>query len=129
MGSTAAGDLQEQNKQVKPSRRMVAKKQVGTHSLSYTEQLSTLSHVSTKHIANIEKGKMNPSFEILLALSKVLKLSLDSLIFPNMSEEDAACKQLAISYKSCPPAMRRTLLNSTRTLANELAALESHIEK
>lgn len=93
------------------------------------EQLSTLSHVSTKHIANIEKGKMNPSFEILLALSKVLKLSLDSLVFPNISEEDVACKQLAISYKSCRPAMRKTMLNSTRTLANELAALEQHIEK
>ena len=33
------------------------------------EQLSALCHVSTKHIANIEKGIMNPSYEILLAKS------------------------------------------------------------
>ena len=28
------------------------------------EQLAERCHVSTKHIANIEKGSMNPSYEI-----------------------------------------------------------------
>ena len=71
------------------------------------EQLADLSHVSSiKHIAGIEKGQKNPSFEILLALSKVLKLSLDGLIVSGMSEEEKACKQLVISYMSCPPAAR-----------------------
>ena len=32
------------------------------------EQLAERCHVSTKHIANIEKGSMNPSYEILLAI-------------------------------------------------------------
>lgn len=93
------------------------------------EQLSDLSHVSTKHIANIEKGKMNPSFEILLALSKVLKLSLDGLIAPDMSKEEAACKLLAVSYMSCPPAARDTLLKSTQSLAQELSELVDHMEE
>lgn len=50
------------------------------------EQLADLSHVSIKHIAGIEKRQKNPSFEILLALSKVLKLSLDGLIISDMCE-------------------------------------------
>ena len=36
------------------------------------QELSDLSHVSVKQIANIEKGKMNPSHLILRALAKVL---------------------------------------------------------
>ena len=36
------------------------------------QELSDLSHVSVKQIANIEKGKMNPSYLILRALAKVL---------------------------------------------------------
>ena len=32
------------------------------------EQLAERCHVSTKHIANIEKGSMNPSYEILWRL-------------------------------------------------------------
>lgn len=87
------------------------------------EQLSDLSHVSIKHIAGIEKGEKNPSFEILLALSKVLKLSLDGLISSDMSEEEKACKQLAVSYISCPPAARDTLLKATQSLAKELTEL------
>ena len=40
------------------------------------QELSDLSHVSVKQIANIEKGKMNPSYLILRALAKVLHASL-----------------------------------------------------
>ena len=40
------------------------------------QELSDQSHVSVKQIANIEKGKMNPSYLILKALAKVLPLSL-----------------------------------------------------
>ena len=39
------------------------------------QALSDLSHVSVKQIANIEKGKMNPSYLILRALAKVLHIS------------------------------------------------------
>ena len=38
------------------------------------------SHVSIKHIAGIEKGQKDPSFEILQALAEALDLSLDNLI-------------------------------------------------
>jgi len=41
--------------------------------------------VSVKQIANIEKGKMNPSYLILRALAKVLHISLDTLINPDIS--------------------------------------------
>lgn len=92
------------------------------------EQLADLSHVSVKHIAGIEKGQKNPSFEILLALSKVLKLSLDGLIASDMSEEEKACKQLAVSYISCPPAARDTLLKATQSLANELSKLVERMD-
>ena len=49
------------------------------------QELSDLSHVSVKQIANIEKGKMNPSYLILRALAKVLHISLDLLQIENFS--------------------------------------------
>ena len=36
------------------------------------QELADLSHVSVKQIANIEKGKMSPSYLILRALAKIL---------------------------------------------------------
>ena len=42
------------------------------------QELSDQSHVSVKQIANIEKGKMNPSYLILRALARVLHISYQS---------------------------------------------------
>ena len=62
------------------------------------QELSDLSHVSVKQIANIEKGKMNPSYLILRALAKVLHISLDTLINPDVSLEDV---KIFLKVKSC----------------------------
>ena len=76
------------------------------------QELADLSHVSVKQIANIEKGKMNPSYLILRALAKVLHISLDTLINPDISLEDEGVNQMKILYSSCPPEMRATLLHT-----------------
>ena len=57
------------------------------------EQLAERCHVSTKHIANIEKGSMNPSYEILLAIARVLPVSLDALITPGMGKTNPKANQ------------------------------------
>ena len=63
------------------------------------QELADLSHVSIKQIAKIEKGKINPSYLILKALAKVLSISLDSLINPNVSPEDEGINQMNVVVK------------------------------
>ncbi|CAK7001288.1 MAG: hypothetical protein ENTB_00040 [Enterocloster aldenensis] len=92
------------------------------------EQLSDLSHVSIKHIADIEKGKKNPSFIVLQALAKTLDLSLDNLIGENLSAEQQGINQLKSYYLSCPPEMRETLLNTIHALTEELTTLSKKLK-
>ena len=92
------------------------------------QELSDLSHVSVKQIANIEKGKMNPSYLILKALAKVLPISLDSLINPDVSPEDEGANQMKMLYCSCPSEMRETLLPHTQETAKELTELSEKFE-
>ena len=92
------------------------------------QELSDLSHVSVKQIANIEKGKMNPSYLILRALAKVLHISLDTLINPDVSLEDEGVNQMKMLYSSCPPEMRDTLLHYTQETAKELTELSEKFE-
>ena len=61
------------------------------------QELADLSHVSIKQIAKIEKGKINPSYLILKALAKVLPISLDTLINPDVSPEDEGATQMKLS--------------------------------
>ena len=71
------------------------------------QKLADLSHVSLKHIQNCERGKKNPSFEILQALAKVLDISLDSLLAPDMLEDEQAANEMRQIYLSCPPVARK----------------------
>ena len=64
------------------------------------QELSDLSHVSVKQIANIEKGKMNPSYLILRALAKVLHISLDTLINPDISLEIKRTSEKIVKFHS-----------------------------
>ena len=92
------------------------------------QELSDQSHVSVKQIANIEKGQMNPSYLILRALAKVLNISLDSLINPDVSPEDEGANQMKMLYSSCPPEMRDTLLHHTQKTVRELTELSEKFE-
>ena len=85
------------------------------------QELSDLSHVSVKQIANIEKGKMNP-------LAKVLHISLDTLINPDVSLENEGVNQMKMLYSSCPPEMRDTLLHHTQETVKELTELSEKFE-
>ena len=87
------------------------------------QELADLSHVSVKQIANIEKGKMNPSYLILRALAKILHISLDTLINPDISLEDEG-----VLYSSCPPEMRDTQLHHTQEMVKELTELSEKFE-
>ena len=78
------------------------------------EQLAERCHVSTKHIANIEKGSMNPSYEILLAIARVLPVSLDALITPGMGKTEIELKEFNRIYLSCPEAVREALIEYIR---------------
>lgn len=71
------------------------------------QKLADLSHVSLKHIQNCERGKKNPSFEILQALAKVLDISLDSLLAPDMLEDEQAANEMRQIYLSCPPCCQK----------------------
>ena len=68
------------------------------------QELSDLSHVSVKQIANIEKGKMNPSLE------------------------DEGVNQMKMLYSSCPTEMRDTLLHHTQETVKELTELSEIFE-
>ncbi len=84
------------------------------------EQLAEVSGLSARHIANIEKGDVNPSFEVLVTIAKVLDLSFDALFFPASGQTEAELQELTGLYLSCPEQGRRLILASVHAIAKEL---------
>ena len=84
------------------------------------EQLSDVSGHSVRHIANIEKGDVNPSFEVLYALVKALGVSFDSIFDPAGEQLEAEIQEITGLYGASPEQGRRLILASIRAMANEL---------
>ena len=84
------------------------------------EQLASLTGLSARHIAKIEKGEVNPSFEVLSTLVKALGVSFDAIFDPADEQVEAEIQEIAGLYRACPEQGRRLILASTRAMAHEL---------
>ena len=93
-----------------------------------TAGLADLSPCFCKANRQYRKRRMNPSYLILRALAKVLHISLDTLINPDVSLEDEGVNQMKMLYSSCPPEMRDTLLHHTQETVKELTELSEKFE-
>lgn len=93
------------------------------------EELSALSGVSTRHISKIEKGVMNPSYEILTQIAAALGMTPD-YFFASDNDEDENNIQLLISlYKGCPKPYRKLLLSTMQTLSKEIKEADINREE
>ncbi len=89
--------------------------------LGYTqEQLAELTKISTRHIAGIEKGTANPSFEVLNTIITVLGTSFDAIFNPADEQVERELQEIIGLYRACPEQGRRLILASTRAMAQEL---------
>ncbi len=84
------------------------------------EQLAELTKLSTRHIAGIEKGEANPSFEVLNTIITVLGTSFDVIFNPADEQVEREIQEVAGLYRACPEQGRRLVLAAVRTLAHEL---------
>jgi len=84
------------------------------------EQLADITGLSARHIANIEKGDVNPSFEVLSTLVKALGVSFDSIFDPAGEQVEAEIQEIAGLYRTCPKQGRRLILAAVRAMTNEL---------
>ncbi len=84
------------------------------------EQLAELTNLSTRHIAGIEKGEANPSFEVLNTIIAVLGTSFDAIFNPADEQVEREIQEIAGLYRACPEQGRRLILASTRAMAHEM---------
>ena len=85
------------------------------------EQLAERSGLSTRHIAKIEKGDVNPSFEVLSTLVKTLGVSFDAIFDPASEQVEADLQEIAGLYRACPEQGQRMILAAVRAMVNELS--------
>lgn len=84
------------------------------------QELADQSHVAIKTVQMIEKGQMNPSYEILYSLIKRLGISANTLFNPEISDTDEEIQRFIGKFQACTPENRKILLNTLNYLAEQL---------
>lgn len=84
------------------------------------EELSEQSGVSVRHIANIEKGRMNPSYEVMKLLMNRLGVSAETLFYPDIPKQEIELNEFIGKYHACSEEDRKILLRTLNCLSDEL---------
>ena len=88
------------------------------------QKLSDISGLAVRTISRIERGVMNPSFEVLAALVDVLGISFDFL-FASPNDQDTGLQEMIGLYWACPKQGQRLILASTRAMVHELVEADT----
>lgn len=88
------------------------------------QKLSDVSGLAVRTISRIERGLMNPYFEVLAILVDVLGISFDFL-FTSPNDQDTDLQEIIGLYRACPEQGQQLILAVVRTMANEMIK-ESH---
>ncbi len=83
------------------------------------QELSDQSGVGLRHIQNIEKGIINPSYECLSALINRLGISANSLFHSNMPSQETELERFIGKYLACTEEERQILLHTAESLAEQ----------
>ncbi|MDY3017015.1 MAG: helix-turn-helix transcriptional regulator [Blautia sp.] len=86
------------------------------------QSLADQCNVSIKTIRNIEKGKMNPSYDILFTIVNRLGLSANDLFNLTPSQPDKEVQQFIGKFNSCNSHNKKILINTLNFLAEQLLA-------
>ena len=73
-----------------------------------------------RHIQNIEKGRVNPSFEVLADVIKRLGIAPNVLFYPDMAEQEAEIQRLCGELAFCTKEERKLIIDTANYMAQQL---------
>lgn len=85
------------------------------------QKVADKSGLALRTISRIERGLMNPSFEVLSTLASALGTTVKGLLTYPDEESDADIQEFVNLYRICPVQGRPLILATTRTMVQELA--------
>ena len=112
MADESLGRLGERARQIRKERSMSQ------------QSVADKSGLALRTVSRIERGLMNPSFEVLSTLASALGTSLKNLLTYPDEDNDADIQELLALYRTCPKQEQRLILAVARTMTRELLERE-----
>ena len=105
-----SSDLQELGRRIRTERKNCGLTQ---------QELADQTGVGFRHIQNIEKGFINPSYEVLLPIVRRLGMSDDILFNPHMAKAEEESRHFLNKLAVCTDEERKFILNTLDFIVEE----------
>ena len=105
-----SSDLQELGRRIKAERKNCGLTQ---------QEFAHKTEVGFRHIQNIEKGLINPSYEVLLPIVRRLGMSDDILFNPHMAKAEEESRHFLNKLAVCTDEERKFILNTLDFMVEE----------
>lgn len=79
-------------------------------------QLSERCDISPKHLGKVEVGATNPTYELLLAVVRELRIPTDLIFYPETSVVESRTKQLVKQFEVCSDETQEIILRMVECL-------------
>lgn len=83
--------------------------------------LSELCGFTSRHLANIEVGKINPSFDLLFSLVHALQIPSDYLFYPEKTTNETRIGRLSKQLELCPDDTQEIIFRTVECLIYSLS--------
>lgn len=84
------------------------------------QELSEITGISRRHIANIENGIANASFEIVTILIKELNISLDSIVYiEQLNSQSIIMNSISVQLSQCTDLQQKIVFKTLKCLMDE----------
>ncbi len=94
------------------------------------QELSEITGISRRHIANIENGIANASFEIVTILVKELHISLDNIVFIEQFDfQSIMMNSISIQLSQCTDLQQKIVYKTVKCLMDEFISTNHLDEK
>lgn len=72
-----------------------------------------------RHLQDIEKGRKNPSFDVLASFIRRLGISADELFYPGASEQEKQVQYFMGKFLACTEEKRQIILKTLDCMAEQ----------
>lgn len=91
------------------------------------QEVAEQTSMGLRHFQNIEKGLVNPSYEVLSAIIHRLAMSADILFYPDLSQQEEETRYLLNKFAACTETERQFLLKTVDCMVEQF--LRRHHEE
>lgn len=83
------------------------------------QELAEMVNISKRYLSDLENGRVNPSFDVLCAITRQLNISLDAIVYDDFRDLDRRMREITIAVSKYDQRYHNYFLNMLEAIVSK----------